>query len=59
MTFDDWFYEQERFSLRAERFYNAIDPDSRIDTKSLVSWLKAAYEAGYEDAMHHYMDDGK
>jgi len=48
MTFDEWFYGIENFSLRAERFYDEIDPDSRTDTKALVSWLRAAYEVGYE-----------
>lgn len=33
-TFEDWFAEQEGFSVRAERF----DGD--------VAWLKAAFEAG-------------
>lgn len=63
MKFEDWFYEQEGFALRAERFYSEIDPDSRIDTKLLVSWLKAAYEEGYNqsryDTMKLYWDDGK
>jgi len=49
--FDDWFYEQEGFALRAERFYDEMDlmtggaPEANI---KIVKWLRAAYEVGYE-----------
>ncbi|CAB4142725.1 hypothetical protein UFOVP447_30 [uncultured Caudovirales phage] len=59
MTFEEWFYGIENYSLRAERFYNEIDPDSRIDTKAIVSWLEAAYKVGYEHRNKELMDDGK
>lgn len=59
MKFEDWFYEVENFGLRAERFYNEIDPDSKTDSKALVSWLKAAYDVGHAHALSRLEDDGK
>jgi hypothetical protein len=59
MTFYDWFDQIENFSTRSERFYNEIDPDSRTDAKALISWLRAAYEAGYEHRLFQTMDDLK
>lgn len=64
MNFDKWFYEQEGYSLRAERFYSEMDmllgggPHD-----SIVEWLKAAYTEGYLQARYDTMkliwDDGK
>lgn len=63
MEFDDWFYEQEGFHIRAERFYEEMDmmlggaPDECII--SIVKWLRAAYEVGKEHAIAPLLDDGK
>lgn len=52
MKFEDWFYEQEGFHIRAERFYDELDlmgiPQGGII--SIVGWLRAAYEVGKEHA---------
>ena len=54
MEFEDWFYEQEGFHIRAERFYDEMDmmlggtPEAGII--SIVGWLRAAYEVGKEHA---------
>jgi hypothetical protein len=51
MQFDEWFNEIEVFSLRGERFFNDLDhhvPDSQGSSKRMVEWLRAAYNAGYE-----------
>ena len=54
--FDKWFYNQELYGLRAERFYDLLDqikatPHQTPElSKSVVAWLKAAYEQGNEDS---------
>lgn len=59
MTFEDWFYELEKYSLRAERFYDAL-VDYQGDNPELVTaWLKAAFEAGQESILNKLQDDGK
>ena len=48
MSFEDWFYEQEGFGLRAERF---LEEECERDMKLFIEmkkWLEAAYEAGKE-----------
>jgi hypothetical protein len=66
MTFDEWFYEQEGFALRAERFYDDLECVYSSNTDRaiiMVGWLKSAYEEGYNqsryDTMKLYWDDGK
>ena len=68
MTFDEWLNEIENYSLRIERLYDDIDTVTGVDktaseaarNRSLIlSWMKAAYDVGYEDASHRLMDDGK
>ena len=50
--FDAWFYEQELYGLRAERFYDLLDQIKATNaqtpmlSKSVVDWLRAAYEQG-------------
>jgi len=56
MIFDDWFNEVEVFSLRSERFYDGVD---KFINDLILSWIKAAYEAGYEHAKLELLDDGK
>ena len=50
--FEDYFNEQEGFSLRSERFYedfvNCRCKD-HIDIKMMIKWLQAAYTVGAED----------
>jgi hypothetical protein len=60
MTFDEWFYQQLNFSLRAEWFHNDAEIAGKLgDTSSLVKWLKAAYDVGYMHRDFELMDDGK
>ncbi len=63
MTFDDWFYEQQNFSLRAEWFWEDVQGYQGDNPEVLLKWLKAAYEEGYNqaryDTMKLYWDDGK
>lgn len=50
MTFEEWFYEQQNFSLRAEWFWQDV-LDYQVDNPEIMlKWLKAAYDAGYEHA---------
>lgn len=52
MTFDQWFYGSEVYSLRCERFYDDVqDMSSRpykIQHEVMLKWLRAAYEVGAE-----------
>lgn len=57
MTFDEWLGETENYSLRIERLYEELDyiaGTKSTDDKSfrnkvkMLSWLKAAYDVGYE-----------
>lgn len=63
MTFEDWFYEQQNFSLRAEWFWEDVQGYQGDNPEVLLKWLKAAYEEGYNqaryDTMKLYWDDGK
>lgn len=68
MKFDEWFHEIENFALRSERFYEEMDmlfgkELTRENMIKIVSWLKAAYEEGYNqaryDTMKLFWDDGK
>jgi hypothetical protein len=59
MTFDDWFDEVENFGTRSIRFYDDVNsPDPKYNDM-LLSWLKAAYQVGYEHALSRIIDDGK
>lgn len=61
MTFDDWFWEIEKFSGRNERFYDALERYRNGDLSEvlIVDWLKAAYDTGREHEQKKYSDDGK
>ena len=59
MTFDEWFYEQQNFSLRAEWFWDDATHYQGDNPEVLLKWLKAAYEAGHEHALLRFQDDGK
>jgi hypothetical protein len=46
--FNDWLWEQEGFSLRADRLFADLGSDyERYEI--VVNWLKAAYEVGKQD----------
>lgn len=47
-TFDDWFYEYEDFSTRADRMHAMIGRNSAEYTIVKI-WLEAAYNQGRED----------
>jgi hypothetical protein len=43
-NFEDWFYEQEGFSFRSERFYSFFGDDSKTQ-EHLKLWLRAAFDS--------------
>jgi hypothetical protein len=46
--FNDWLWEQEGFSLRADRLFADLGSDyERYEV--VVNWLKAAYEIGKQE----------
>lgn len=61
MTFEQWFYEQENFGLRAERFHDELEAwrDGKLPTMFVVNWLRAAYNVGYDHRNEELLDDGK
>lgn len=62
MKFDEWFNGIEVYSLRSERFYDDLDhhkEGSEGSYNRMAVWLKAAYEAGHDEALSKIMDDGK
>jgi hypothetical protein len=68
MTFDEWMYQQQKYSTREERLYDDIDmitgvaktPIESIRSKNIIlGWLKAAYNVGHEHATTQHQDDGK
>lgn len=59
MTFDEWFYQQQNFSLRAEWFWDDVMHYQGDNPETLLRWLKAAFDAGYMHRDFELMDDGK
>ena len=60
MTFDQWLNEIEGFSLRMERAYDDLvkNPKDPVDNwNQIKEWLKAAYEAGYDEGFHQGVID--
>ncbi len=49
-TFEDWFDELEKFSLRSERFRETMEMYSKEDiiNGKAIEWLRAAFECGRE-----------
>lgn len=51
-TFDEWLGELEGFSLRMERVYDDLvdkkSTDEENSWQTIKSWLKAAFDSGYE-----------
>ena len=46
--FDAWFEEMEGYSFRYERFWDDFDyAKASKDSKSMVRWLRTAFEMGY------------
>ena len=54
----EWFQEQEGYSLRSERFYDSLDQftNKAALASSLVRWLEAAYFHGIKTAAHESSD---
>jgi hypothetical protein len=47
-AFDDWFYAEQGFSVRAEYFYGDCHyPDDMEREKIMKSWVEAAFFLGY------------
>jgi hypothetical protein len=46
--FNDWLWEQEGFSLRADRLFADLGSDYKR-YEIVVNWLKAAYEIGKQE----------
>ena len=47
--FDAWFEEMEGYSFRYERFWDDFDyAKESKDNKSMVRWLRTAFEMGYD-----------
>lgn len=58
MKFHEWLNEIEVFSTREERFIDAINNCNDL-YYTLLSWLYAAYQVGYDHALNNLIDDGK
>ena len=48
MTFDEWLYEIENFSVRVERLYEDLNDYQGDNIEIVTKWLEAAYNVGYE-----------
>ena len=47
--FDEWFEEMEGYSFRYERFWDDFDyAKESKDNRSMVKWLRTAFEMGYD-----------
>jgi hypothetical protein len=46
--FNDWLWEQEGFSFRADRLFADLGSDYKR-YEVVVNWLKAAYEIGKQE----------
>jgi hypothetical protein len=51
MDFDNWFYEQEGFGFRVERFWSDYDARNQL---AMLEWLRTAYQMGYEEGKKLY-----
>ena len=52
--FDEWFYEMEGYCFRSERFWGDFDYAKESgDMKSMVKWLRAAFQIGYDRGCRH------
>jgi len=49
MTFNDWLYESEAYSVRFERLQETFAHMDILDWKALMDWLEAAYRVGYQE----------
>ena len=48
-TFEDWYFEIENYSLRAERFWESLDQFGPNATRAnLEIWLRAAFDSARE-----------
>jgi hypothetical protein len=57
--FEDWFHELEGFACRSERFYSILSTqkDLSVLSKTMVDWLRAAYEQGKQDQSNPKIND--
>ncbi len=57
-SFNEWFNELEGYSLRSERFLDSLDAFTSKEAlaKSMILWLKAAYDQGCRDAAQDSID---
>ena len=51
-TFEDWFEEQQSFSLRSEYLWSELGEDSK-KFEGVVQWLKAGWECARETKEKH------
>jgi len=49
MTFDGWLKENEVYSTRFERLTGDFTTLTSTEFYTLIKWLEAAYEEGYEE----------
>jgi hypothetical protein len=49
--FDNWFYELEGFSFRAEWFWNDFESQNR---DAMLEWMRTAFEMGYNAGQRLY-----
>jgi hypothetical protein len=53
--FDAWFEQMEGYSFRYERFWDDFDyAKESKDSKSMVKWLRSAFQVGYEQGQRLY-----
>ena len=58
VKFDEWFYENEGFALRSERFYDSLTMFKTTEAlaSNLILWLEAAYMHGVVTAAQDSSD---
>lgn len=52
-VFDDWFNEQELYSLRSDRLHSLLDNKQWM---VVCKWLEAAYNQGREDQREEHRE---
>lgn len=53
MNFSEWLNQIENFSTRAERLYGDIEDG---DPETIMRWIRAAYEVGFENGFSQILD---
>jgi hypothetical protein len=58
--FDEWFEEMEGYSFRYERFWDDFDyAKESKDNRSMVKWLRTAFEMGYNASESKFYGETK